>query len=84
MRNYVFEPGALRFEVGDAVEFRLLSVDEAHTFTVNDLGINWIVPKEEAPQAQTFTFDRAGTFKLICIIPGHEGSGMVGTITVVE
>ncbi len=84
MRNYLYEPEALQFETGETVEFRLLSVDESHTFTVRDLGINWVVPKEEEPQAQTFTFDRAGTFRLVCIIPGHEGSGMVGTITVVE
>ena len=84
MRNYVYEPGFFEFKVGETVEFRLLSVDEPHTFTVKDLGINWVVPKEKEPQVQTFTFTRAGTFRLICTITGHEGSGMVGKITVVE
>ena len=84
MRNYLYEPEALQFERGETVEFRLLSVDESHTFTVPDLEVNWVVPKEDEPQVQTFTFNRAGRFRLVCIIPGHEGSGMVGTITVVE
>lgn len=84
MRNYLYEPEALQFETGETVEFRLLSVDESHTFTVPDLEINWVVPKEDEPQVQTFTFNRAGTFRLVCILPGHEGGGMVGTIAVVE
>jgi uncharacterized cupredoxin-like copper-binding protein len=25
---------------------------------------------------------KAGTFKIVCAIPGHEQAGMVGTITV--
>ena len=84
MRNFVFEPDRQQFEVGEAVEFRLLSVDDPHSYTVRGLDVNWIVPKSEEPQVQSFTFDRAGTFRLVCIIPGHESSGMVGTITVVE
>lgn len=84
MRNYLYEPKVLQFKAGETVEFRLLSVDEPHTFTVKDLGINWVVPKEDEPQVQTFTFDKTGTFRLICTITGHEGSGMVGEITVVE
>ena len=84
MRNYLYEPKSFEFKVGETVEFRLLSVDEPHTFTVKELGINWVVPKEDEPQVQTFTFDKAGTFRLVCTITGHEGSGMVGKITVVE
>lgn len=84
MRNYLYEPERLQFEVGESVEFRLLSVDELHTFTVREFGINWSVPKGDEPQVETFTFDRPGTFPLVCIIPGHEGFGMVGTITVVR
>ena len=84
MRNYLYEPKVLQFKAGETVEFHLLSADEPHTFTVKDLSINWVVPKEEEPQVQTFTFDKTGTFRLICTITGHEGSGMVGKITVLE
>ena len=68
------------FDVGQTVEFTLVSRDIPHTFTVRDLGIDWEVSKE--PQTQTFTFDEAGTFTLICAVPGHRGSGMVGTVEV--
>lgn len=78
--NFTFEPGRMAFNVGETVEFTLVSNDIPHTFTVKDLGIDWEVSKE--PQVQTFTFERAGTFKLICAVPGHEGSGMVGTVEV--
>ena len=81
-RNYAFEPKLLSFGVGETVEFQLNSKDEVHTFTVRELGVNWVVTQEAEPQAQSFTFDRPGTYKLICAIPGHEGSGMVGEITV--
>ena len=72
----------MAFSVGETVEFHLSAKDGVHTFTVKDLDINWVVSNQPDPQVQTFTFDRAGTFKLICAIPGHEGSGMVGTVEV--
>ena len=78
--NFTFEPDRMVFDVGETVEFTLVSHDIPHTFTVRDLGIDWEVSKE--PQTQTFTFGEAGTFKLICAVPGHEGSGMVGTVEV--
>ena len=84
MRNYVYEPRSFEFKVGETVEFRLISEDEPHTFTVKELGINWVVPKNEEPQVETFTFNEAGTYRLVCTVAGHEGSGMVGKITVVE
>ena len=84
MRNYVYEPGHFEFEVGETVEFRLISEDEPHTFTVKELGINWVVPRNEEPQVESFTFNEAGTYRLVCTVAGHEGSGMVGKITVVE
>ena len=81
-RNYTFEPKGLVFEVGETVEFHLVSADGPHTFTVEDLGIDWVVTTQPDPQVQTFTFERKGTFRLVCEFPGHEGSGMVGTVEV--
>ena len=84
MRNYVYEPRSFEFKAGETVEFHLISEDEPHTFTVKELGINWVVPKNEEPQVETFTFSEAGAYRLVCTVAGHEGSGMVGKITVVE
>jgi len=72
----------LRFEAGETVEFGIVSVDELHTFTVRELEINWAFPKKEAPEFRSFTFEKRGTYKLICVIPGHTGSGMAGEIVV--
>ena len=82
--NYAYEPMNFQFERGETVEFRLLSVDELHTFTVPDLNINWKVPKQDEPQIETFRFTRPGVYSLICTVTGHEGYGMVGAITVIE
>ena len=70
----------MAFDVGQTVEFTLVSRDIPHTFTVRDLGIDWEVSRE--PRTQSFTFEEAGTFTLICAVPGHRGSGMVGTVEV--
>jgi plastocyanin len=82
LKNYAFEPKRLLFELGETVEFRLTSEDDVHTFTVQPLGINGVVPGEAVSQSQTFSFEQAGTFKLICAVPSHEGFGMTGTIEV--
>ena len=81
-RNYAFEPRSLVFQVGETVEFHLVSADGPHTFTVEDLGIDWVVTRHPDPEVQTFTFEQGGTFRLVCEFPGHEGSGMVGTVEV--
>ena len=82
LSNYAFEPERMRFEAGETVEFSFVSKDELHTFTMRKLGINWALPKNEEPEFRSFTFEKPGTYKLICAIPGHEGSGMVGEIVV--
>jgi uncharacterized cupredoxin-like copper-binding protein len=51
-----------------------------HTFTVPDLGID-----EELQPGETRDIEinaAAGTYNLLCEIPGHEAAGMVGTVTV--
>ena len=82
LRNFAFEPRTLLFDVGETVEFLLSSADGIHTLTIKDLGIDWTVTGKDKPVTQSFTFDRPGAFRLICRIPGHEGSGMVGTVEV--
>ena len=77
--SYEFKPGNLTFKVGETVTFTFNAQTEFHTFTVEDLGID-----ESAVGGETITFtvtfDKAGTFELICI--PHQAFGMVGTITV--
>ena len=77
--GYNFEPNEFTFQRGETVELRVTGETEFHTFTVDDLGID-ISLDAGATETLTFTFDKPGTFKLICI--PHESLGMVGTITV--
>ena len=77
--SYEFKPDNLTFKVGETVTFTFNAQTEFHTFTVDDLGIDEPVDGGSS-STLTFTFDKAGTFELICI--PHEALGMVGTITV--
>ena len=82
LSDFRFTPRRMSFTVGETVEFDLISVDEAHDFTVKELGIEWDVFEVNETQTQRFTFTRAGEFKLVCTVPGHGVLGMVGTIIV--
>lgn len=77
--KYQFDPSALTFKVGETANITLAGGTEFHTFTVDELKIDQSV-NPGATATFSFTFDKAGTFKLICI--PHESVGMVGTITV--
>ena len=82
LTSFKFTPREFRFAVGDTVEFNLTSQDINHDFTVRDLDIKWVLNRGGGSRTERFTFDRPGTFDLICTVPGHAGAGMVGTITV--
>ena len=72
-------PSEITASVGETVTFTLTAETEFHTFTVDELGIDESIDGGESA-TYTHTFDKAGTFKLVCLV--HETSGMVGTITV--
>ena len=76
---FTFEPADLTFSVGETVTLELRSETQFHTFTVGDLDID-VEVDGGTTETFPFTFDKPGTFKLICI--PHEGLGMTGTITV--
>ena len=74
-----FDPSELTFAVGQAVNFTLTARTEFHTFTLDDLEID-VQVDGGTTETLSFTFERAGTFKLVCTV--HELEGMLGTITV--
>ena len=76
---FTFNPADLTFEVGKAYTLSFQEPGEFHTFTVAELGISIFINAGETV-SDPVTFDQVGTFKLICV--PHEGTGMVGTITV--
>ena len=81
LRNYAFSPRKFEVRQGETIEFTLDSIDILHSFTVEELDIDWHLNKDDMLTEQ-FTFDRPGEYRLICIIPGHEVLGMRGTIVV--
>ena len=76
---YAYDPPEITFAKGETVEIQLTSQKEFHTFTVDGLGID-VEVDSESTESLTFTFDKPGTYELICI--PHESLGMIGTITV--
>jgi plastocyanin len=79
--DYVFAPKEMSFTVGDSVCLVLSAETEAHTFTVDALGIDVDLNPGDIVR-HSYTFDKPGIFRLYCI--PHETLGMVGTITVVQ
>ena len=77
--EYVYDPAELTFVRGQQVTFFMTSEGEFHTFTVPDLEIDVHVDAWKS-KALTYTFDRPGTYNLVCI--PHETLGMTGVINV--
>ena len=81
LRNYAFSPRKFEVREGETIEFTLDSIDILHSFTVEELDIDWHLNKNDM-LTEEFTFDQPGEYRLICVIPGHEVLGMRGTIVV--
>ena len=77
--EFRFGPSELTFVVGETVTFVLTAENDFHTFTVDDLGIDVSIDGGTSVTV-TCTFDKPGTFPLICI--PHQSLGMTGTVTV--
>ena len=79
--SYKFTPSEFNFKVGDEVAFTMTAESEFHTFTVDSLGIDEGVDLDESVSF-SYTFDKAGTYELVCTV--HFVEGMTGTIIVTE
>ena len=78
---YLFNPDNFEFHVGTTYTLTFAPVTEFHTFTVDELGLNInVLPGDPVKVEFTPTADQVGTFKLFCV--PHQGSGMVGEVTV--
>ena len=77
--KYEFVPNDLNFKVGETVNLILQAETEFHTFTVDELDIDASLDAGDTVTL-TYTFDKPGTFELVCLV--HESNGMTGTITV--
>ena len=81
--DYEFQPADLEVAVGKTVTFKFIAKTELHSFTIDALDIDQDIDGAEERDKVvllTHTFDKAGTYDIVCIY--HEGFGMVGTLTV--
>lgn len=81
MRNVAFDPTAFEADADERASIAVRNRDLFwHTFTVKSLDLEVAVP---TGSTRVVTIDApAGTYDFVCAIPGHEGAGMKGTITV--
>ena len=81
--GYTFEPADLEVAVGETVTLKLIAKTELHSFTIDALNIDHDIDgsqERDKVEVVTHTFDTPGKYDIVCIY--HEGSGMVGTLTV--
>lgn len=75
------KPGALKASEGDLVVQLHNAGQTEHNFAVKGLGKTEMIPPGGSA---TLNLDSvaAGSYRFICEVPGHAGSGMSGTLTV--
>ena len=77
--EYGYSPSEMSFSAGETVTFTLTAETEFHTFEVDDLDI-YVEVEAGDTVTYTFTFDKSGTYELICT--PHNAQGMIGSIIV--
>ncbi len=81
--SFGYSPATIKLVNGQRVTLELTSLDVAHTFTVDELGIDIKVQGGETVSIE-YTPKQVGEFEFYCSVPGHKESGMVGSIIVEE
>lgn len=81
--NFRFSPNNLEFKAGQKAQLMLTSDGRGHTFTVDSLGVDVMVP---AGTTQTIEFkvpaSASGTIPFICRFHSSGGKGMVGELKI--
>jgi uncharacterized cupredoxin-like copper-binding protein len=82
--EWAFEPAQIKVPAGKTVRITLENKGSvAHNFAVKDLAFQVdVAPKQT--KGRNLTLKNAAEYRLICSLPGHAESGMVGTFTVTE
>jgi plastocyanin len=76
-------PSPLKVPLGSVVEIRVENQGSApHTFTIHQFDADTGVLNPGESKAIKFRADEAGTFEIMCDVPGHYQSGMKATLEV--
>ena len=86
MTEYAFDPSSISAPAGKVVFWLVNSGNIAHDMVISNTSGNRVAASELVSAGDTFTFTvdnlQAGSYKIFCNQPGHEASGMKGTLTV--
>lgn len=88
MDDLKFDPADITVKVGTTVAF-VNSDNVPHDVVNASLSNPGGAPAFASPLippggSWTYTFTQAGTFPILCAVPGHAQAGMVGTVTVTQ
>ncbi len=85
MSEFKFSPSDISAPAGKVVIYLVNSGQAPHDMVVLDPGGKQVAKSKlvQAGNATTFTIDNlaAGTYTVVCDVPGHREAGMVGTLT---
>lgn len=80
--DFYFDPEQVVGRVGQEMTLHLRNVGATiHNWRVDEFNVDQDVDVGRS-ETVTFTPDQAGTFRVICDIPGHVEAGMVGSIRI--
>ncbi|HEV2476567.1 MAG TPA: plastocyanin/azurin family copper-binding protein [Candidatus Dormibacteraeota bacterium] len=86
MTEFKFDPSTISHASGNIVFWLVNSGTTQHDMAIRDSSGKTIASSELVSAGDTKEFDvsaiAAGTYTFFCTQPGHEGSGMKGTLTV--
>lgn len=83
LKDFTIEPDSFTINRGKATFAVANQGASVHNFTVD--GVPGARSQDLAPGATQnleVMLDKAGTYQVVCTVPGHSESGMVGTLTV--
>ena len=82
--QFKFDPAEVTIESAGSTTIRLTNPDVVeHDWTVEELDIQVKAPAGDEGEI-VLTDLPAGTYDVICTVPGHAAAGMVGTLVVTE
>jgi len=86
MTEYKFDPSTVSAPSGKVVFFLVNAGSLAHDLSLRDAGGTTIAHSDLVSAGDSFVFTvdtiAAGTYTIYCSQPGHESSGMKGTLTI--
>jgi FtsP/CotA-like multicopper oxidase with cupredoxin domain len=82
LKDFAFEPANIEIPTGGAILHLMNGGAALHNFQVAELGIKSIDIAAGVSYDLNIPATAAGTYRVICPQPGHEGAGMVGSLVV--